>query len=213
MIWSKRVDKTKEKILRAASRLFSENGLDGVTVREICRAAKVNIALVNYHFGSKEGLYRECVERIYLEAHGAEMSAVVADICDAHTWEAAVRKWIGLFVAAFHTKTGVGAFASGIFRQETMHPSKMQTYLDERFARPARNRLFRLMRMATANDQEAYLWAASVWVQIGAYALYHPIWRKYHRPPDMTESEWRQDFVAFVCERVFRELKFRSTDV
>ena len=54
---------TKERILAAAERLFSEQGLDGVSVREIAAAAKLDVAMINYHFGSKLGLYRAVFHR------------------------------------------------------------------------------------------------------------------------------------------------------
>ena len=47
---------TKEKILDAAERLFAQSGLERVSMRDITRAAGVNLAAVNYHFGSKDGL-------------------------------------------------------------------------------------------------------------------------------------------------------------
>lgn len=50
------------RILRAAEKLFAELGYDGATIRQIALAAKVPIALVNYHFGSKYGLYRAIFE-------------------------------------------------------------------------------------------------------------------------------------------------------
>jgi AcrR family transcriptional regulator len=50
---------TRERLLNAAERLFSERGFKGVTVREICREARANVAAVNYHFGDKLGLYRQ----------------------------------------------------------------------------------------------------------------------------------------------------------
>ena len=37
------MDETKEKILAAATRLFARRGLDGVTIREICREAGVKV--------------------------------------------------------------------------------------------------------------------------------------------------------------------------
>jgi AcrR family transcriptional regulator len=43
--------------LDAAERLFAEHGFDGASMRQITEAARVNVAAVNYHFGSKEELY------------------------------------------------------------------------------------------------------------------------------------------------------------
>ena len=45
---------TKELILDTAETLFSEKGVDGVSLRSLTTAAGVNIAAVHYHFGSKE---------------------------------------------------------------------------------------------------------------------------------------------------------------
>jgi AcrR family transcriptional regulator len=49
---------TRARLLRAAERLFAERGFKKVTVRDICRAARANVAAINYHFGDKNGLYR-----------------------------------------------------------------------------------------------------------------------------------------------------------
>lgn len=50
-------DATKAKIIAAAGPLFAEHGYANTTSKEICRCAKVGQALVNYHFGSRAGLY------------------------------------------------------------------------------------------------------------------------------------------------------------
>lgn len=47
---------TKDRIIEVAERLFAEKGLDGASMRDITDAAGVNLAAVNYHFGSKDGL-------------------------------------------------------------------------------------------------------------------------------------------------------------
>lgn len=52
----------RRRILAAAEKLFGELGYDGASVRQIAIAADVPLALVNYHFGSKEGLYRAIFE-------------------------------------------------------------------------------------------------------------------------------------------------------
>jgi len=58
---------TRERLLTAAERLFSDRGFKDVTVREICHAAGANVAAINYHFGDKLGLYR-AVLRTAIEA-------------------------------------------------------------------------------------------------------------------------------------------------
>ena len=53
---------TRARVLQTAERLFGERGFKMVTVRDICKAARANVAAVNYHFGSKMGLYRQVLQ-------------------------------------------------------------------------------------------------------------------------------------------------------
>lgn len=50
---------TKERILHAAEDLFAQHGFAGTSLRQVTSRADVNIAAVNYHFGSKENLVHE----------------------------------------------------------------------------------------------------------------------------------------------------------
>ena len=54
---------TKEQILDVAERLFAENGFAGTSLRGVIREADVNLSAVNYHFGSKEGLFHAVIKR------------------------------------------------------------------------------------------------------------------------------------------------------
>jgi AcrR family transcriptional regulator len=54
---------SRDRLLKAAERLFAERGFDGVSVREIAAAAEVNSASVAYYFRSKEGLLSEVYRR------------------------------------------------------------------------------------------------------------------------------------------------------
>ena len=52
-------DHTRTAILSAAERLYADRGFGEVTLRDIVAAADVNLAAVNYHFGSKDELIAE----------------------------------------------------------------------------------------------------------------------------------------------------------
>ena len=54
---------TKQRILTAAEAVFADQGFAGASLRAITQSAEVNLAAVNYHFGSKTGLYRAVFER------------------------------------------------------------------------------------------------------------------------------------------------------
>ncbi|MGQ0579005.1 MAG: TetR/AcrR family transcriptional regulator [Betaproteobacteria bacterium] len=54
---------TKDRILSAAESLFMERGYAATSLRMITAKANVNLAAVNYHFGSKDALIREVFER------------------------------------------------------------------------------------------------------------------------------------------------------
>jgi len=54
---------TSEKILEAAQKLFEDRGFDLTSVRDIATAADVNVALINYHFESKENLLLTILEK------------------------------------------------------------------------------------------------------------------------------------------------------
>src|SRR3546814_370353 len=54
---------TKDRILGAAEELFAQHGFSGTSLRQVTSRADVNIAAVNYHFGSKENLVTEVFRR------------------------------------------------------------------------------------------------------------------------------------------------------
>ena len=54
---------TKERILDAAEYLFAREGYRGTSLRTITARARVNLAAVNYHFGSKKSLVEEVIKR------------------------------------------------------------------------------------------------------------------------------------------------------
>ena len=53
----------KDHILDVAERMFSELGFEGASTRTIAGEADVNISMLHYYFGSKEGLFLAVFER------------------------------------------------------------------------------------------------------------------------------------------------------
>jgi AcrR family transcriptional regulator len=100
---SAKSERTRERILRAAERLFAQHGYDGVSVRDIGAAAKAQIALISYYFKNKEGLYRAIFQRriepVSVQRRAAlqqllarkKPPATIADVLDA-----LARPWVEL---------------------------------------------------------------------------------------------------------------------
>ncbi|MGH8022376.1 MAG: TetR/AcrR family transcriptional regulator [Limisphaerales bacterium] len=57
---------TRQRIVVAAEKLFALRGIEGVSIRDITRAAGVNLAAINYHFGAKSALaaevFKHCID-------------------------------------------------------------------------------------------------------------------------------------------------------
>ena len=82
---------TRHKILNAAAELFVQGGFQKTTVRQICKAAQVNVSAINYHFGDKKGLYEAVLQ------HAMELKPKVEDPPGA-TPEERLNLWVEAMV-------------------------------------------------------------------------------------------------------------------
>ena len=69
---------TRERILETALMLFVHKGPAGTSMREITKTAGVNLAAVNYHFGSKDGLMSEVFDRHLSKINNARVTMLDA---------------------------------------------------------------------------------------------------------------------------------------
>ena len=72
---------TKSKILDAAEHLFADKGFNGTSLREITSLAEVNLAAVNYHFGSKKELIKSVMSR-YMNELSPQLESALNTICE-----------------------------------------------------------------------------------------------------------------------------------
>lgn len=73
---------TKNKILDAADVLFANKGFNGTSLREITSQANVNLAAVNYHFGSKKELIKAVMSR-YMDELSPRLESALSLLCQA----------------------------------------------------------------------------------------------------------------------------------
>jgi TetR/AcrR family transcriptional regulator len=91
-----RVTNTRAAVFDAAAQLFSACGFDGVTVDDIAARARVNKAMIYYHFADKLALYRAVVGDM-LRAMGTRVTAIASGANGA----ASPHDRLEAFVAAF----------------------------------------------------------------------------------------------------------------
>ncbi|MDB6029609.1 MAG: transcriptional regulator, TetR family [Verrucomicrobiales bacterium] len=74
----KSLNDTQSRILDVAEELFSEQGFDRISIRDITTKAGVNLAAINYHFGSKEDLIAAIFERRVVPVNEARLAALAS---------------------------------------------------------------------------------------------------------------------------------------
>jgi AcrR family transcriptional regulator len=72
---------TKTRILDSAEQLFARDGFRNTSLRSLTQLAEVNLASVNYHFGSKDALLQAVIERRLLPLNEVRMQKM-ADILE-----------------------------------------------------------------------------------------------------------------------------------
>lgn len=91
---------TRERLLDVAERLFASRGFAATSVRRITRDAACNLAAVNYHFGSKLGLYEEVFRR-RLEAVRDQRLAAIRRAAAIQPGPGALEEVLHIFASSF----------------------------------------------------------------------------------------------------------------
>lgn len=89
---------TRERILLTAEKLFSIDGYSGVSLRQITGEAGVDLALIKYYFGSKEGLFAEVLSR-RIDRMSSQRLDAMSNIEIVENSEETVRSLLNVFLA------------------------------------------------------------------------------------------------------------------
>jgi AcrR family transcriptional regulator len=125
---------TKEKILDAAEELFAEHGFAATSMRAITTAADVNLAAVNYHFGSKEGLFIAVLRRRFDVINAERLRMLDTAVRKAGDRPIEVEEILrALFDPAFRTVRALGESGRRFMRLAGRMHTETQPHLMEEF--------------------------------------------------------------------------------
>jgi|GEM_PF-2008492 len=160
----KRSVATKERILQAAAELFAEHGYHGTTHQMMSDKAEVNIAAINYHFGSKENLYLKVWEFLCAESDKSFTEFVNLEA----TADEQLRDFVKWRVAAVTGRGLMGCLAQ-IGRREMSKPSPVYDEIEAKYMREKRAWFFALIREIVGHDLDAPT------IAMVAFCIYSPL--------------------------------------
>jgi AcrR family transcriptional regulator len=159
---------TRERILKAAERLFAERGYEATSVRAIVAKARVNQAAINYHFAGKDGLYREVLRTAFRAltehqlAHAEEAKAMSRDKALAEFVRDQLRPLLARDEISRHIR---------IFNWEAVRPTAVFRKLMSEEAAPFMGLALDLVRRFLPEADQRTLMVAAVWL-IGQCSIF-----------------------------------------
>jgi AcrR family transcriptional regulator len=129
---------TRTRILDAAEELFMQHGFEGTSMRLLTAKAGVNLAAVNYHFGSKDALI-EAVFRRRLDPMNAERIAALERL-DNPSAEDIIRAFVGPSLSLIEDAKGGGRNFIRLLGRTYTEPAKVIRALIGQMYAPAMQR-------------------------------------------------------------------------
>jgi AcrR family transcriptional regulator len=131
---------TKDRILGAAEELFAQHGFAGTSLRQVTSRADVNIAAVNYHFGSKENLVNEVFRRRMDEMSAQRLSLLKAAVQqDPGQLEPVLAAFVEPALALAQDRHGGSAFIRVIARTYAEKNDSLRKFLSDQYGHVLRD--------------------------------------------------------------------------
>jgi len=161
---------TKERVLRAACTLFATRGFYNTTVREIAARAQTNLAAINYHFRSKDELYREVLSHSFREVVYTE-HANPPEEGENSAGEERLRAFIRNLVAGHGDKSRFSEHLR-LLAWEMLSPTSALDHLEEIEARRYLDRAKDVLRPLLPEDAAEEKLAATALALIGQCLIF-----------------------------------------
>lgn len=167
---------TRNQLLDAAERLFSEKGYAAVGIREIVEHAGANVAAIKYHFGSKSELYLETVRRAMQRRETASAWAMLEPAPTTRQAAAtALVRFIDRFMRSLLLPEN-GDAATCLILREAAEPDEAIDSVVRDFIQPHESMLVGVVAVLRpdADRRELSLLAQSILGQMLHYRVFRP---------------------------------------
>lgn len=172
----------RTRLLEAAERLFADRGLEATSVRDLAREARVNVAAVNYYFGSKENLYLEALRHSFICARQetAVFERIVERARAAGTRQAGyegIREFVKEFMYPLTYTDEAGCHLSLMAREMTSPTPALDVIIEE-FIKPKSKAITELVAIARPDlvgTEKLSLTAISIVAQCLHYKMTQPV--------------------------------------
>jgi len=181
---------TKERILGAAEELFARHGFEGASLRQLTAAAGVNLAAVNYHFGSKDRLIEEVFRRRLDQLNGRRMAALQKVAGEPETTiEEVLAAFIVPALELSHDGNG-SLFMRVLARAFAEHDDTLRKFLSDNYGHVMRQFTAEFARLLPHLSKEELYWR----VDLVTGALTHAMsgFGMIQRKSDVTEHVHRE---------------------
>lgn len=169
----------------------------------------MNVAMVNYYFGSKEMLYSEVARRHFSFATADDIAKMAEGVTDEQSWREAVRRFIEKFAAYMAVTIKPGVYTARIFRWELTQPSSVSGELQTMYRHVVYDVLKKLFVMALGDDERTVkMWCADVWSRLAILALVDDSWLRHFRPAGQSRADWVGDVSDDICESIFASMRY-----
>ena len=167
---------TRARILNAAESLFMTHGFEATSMRMITGQAGVNLAAVNYHFGSKDALIQEVFKRRLTELNRDRLSALEAEEALANGAPLKPSKIVAAFFGvslkmAADTEHGGATFMRLLGRTYTEPNEFVRQFLAEEYAEVVQRFMSALYRALPDVPREEILWRFHFMMGAMSYAI------------------------------------------
>ena len=163
---------TKERILGVAEALFARHGFAGASLRQVTAAAKVNLAAVNYHFGSKESLIEEVFRRRLDELNRERLVALAAvGAGPAPQLEDVLEAFIRPTLEQSIDSAGGAAFMRVLARAYAEHDERLRKFLSDNYGHALREFATAFAALLPHLDKEELYWRLDIVAGALTYAM------------------------------------------